>query len=206
MIQNELTSKCVTYNFKELFKKKNYAWFDNGAYNLNIIGIRKFNKNNKATNQFDDVLVIDYNTTQAHKRQIFNITTEPGLYYLTHLANNKGAAILVPNQYRGCWKIGKHNGKYEALCQAKPVTVYRDNNKNDVYDLKPETKDTGMFGINIHRSNQLYTRTTIDQYSAGCQVFNDPADFNTFMGLCKQQMKLYGNSFTYTLLNEEDLI
>lgn len=206
MVQNDLTNKCVIYDFKSLFNKKGYSWFDNKDYNLNIIGIRKANKNHKVTNQYDDVLVVDYNTGNVHKRQIFNITTEPGAYYLKNLANSKGAAILVPNQYKGCWKIGKHNGKYKALCQAKPVTVYRDNNKDDVYDLNPKTTDTGMFGINIHRSNKAYVRTTIDQYSAGCQVFNDSKDFITFMTLCDAQEKRYGNSFTYTLINEEDMI
>ena len=62
-----------------------------------------------------------------------------------------------------------------------------------------------MFGINIHRSNENWTRTTIDKYSAGCQVFNSPIDFTAFIRLCEEQKKRYGNSFTYTLINEEDM-
>ena len=42
-------------------------------------------------------------------------------------------------------------------------------------------------------------------YSAGCQVFADPKDFAKFIELCKKQSTLYGNSFTYTLLDEKDL-
>ena len=120
--------------------------------------------------------------------------------------NTYGTAILVPNQYRGCWQIGLHRGKYKALCQNKPVTVYRDNNKDNKYDLDPSNTTTGMFGINIHRSNETWTRTTVDKYSAGCQVFNSPTDFNAFMRLCEKQKSLYGNNFTYTLINEEDLV
>ena len=62
-----------------------------------------------------------------------------------------------------------------------------------------------MFGINIHRSNEFWTRSTVDQYSAGCQVFNDPKEFNSFMNLIKKSAKIYGNCFTYTLVNEEDI-
>ena len=122
-----------------------------------------------------------------------------------NLCNPKGAAILVPGQYRGCWQIGLHHGKYKALCQRKAVKVYRDNNKDMIYNMTPKNIDKGMFGINIHRSNKTCTCDTIDKYSAGCQVFNDPVEFNAFMRLCEAQRKLYGNSFTYTLINEEDM-
>lgn len=206
MIKTSLYSKCFIYNFQKLFQQKGYAWFDKGAYNLNIIGIRKNNPSNKITNLYDDVIIIDYNTEVSHKRQIFNITTEPGTYYMKHLCNTNGTAILVPNQYRACWQLGLHQGKYKALVQRKPVSVYRDGNKDDVYNLEPITIQNGLFGINIHRSDKNQTRDTIDKYSAGCQVFNDPTDFNAFIRLCEKQKARYGNSFTYTLINEEDLV
>ena len=201
-----LYNRLLNYNFKELFEKKGYAYFEKGAYNLNIIGIRT-NNNNKVTNLFDDLLVVTYKTNDNKwVRQIYTITTEPGYYYMAkHLMNSKCTAILVPGQYRGCWQIGKHRGKYEALCQKKPIKVYRDNNMNDIYDLKPETIDKGIFGVNIHRASQIKPTTTVDKYSAGCQVFSRPQEFNAFMRLCKLQKDIYGNSFTYTLIKEEDL-
>ena len=73
------------------------------------------------------------------------------------------------------------------------------------YDLNPNKIDNGIFGINIHRSDKLWARTTVDQYSAGCQVFNNPNEFNAFIRFCEKQRELYGNNFTYTLINEEDL-
>lgn len=202
-MKTSLFEKAITYNFEKLFKDKGYVWFDKGNYNLNIIGIRS--NNNVVTNKYDDIIVIDYNTDICHKRVCYTITTEPGKYYMQNVANSKGTAILVPSQYRGCWKLGLHRGKYKALCQAKEVKVYRDNNKDMIYDMSPETIDKGIFGINIHRSNETWTRNTIDKYSAGCQVFNDPIEFNSFIRLCEKQRKLYGNSFTYTLINEEDM-
>lgn len=201
-----LKQKCTTYNFKKLFDSKGYTWFDKGNYNLNIIGVRKYVEDNVITNLFDDCLVLLYNIDNTTKRFVYSITTEPGKYYIKNPINAKGTAILAPGQYRGCWKIGKHNGKYDALCQCKPVAVYRDFNKNDIYDLDVNTKQLGLFGINIHRSNPTYSSILIDGYSAGCQVFSNPIEFKAFLSKCKKQMALYGNTFTYTLINEEDMI
>lgn len=204
-MKNKLYAKCKVCDFEKLFAKKGYAYFTKGNYNLNIIGVRS-NQDNKVTNKYDDYLVVIYNTETGIKRQIYTITTEPGLKLMKASNNVKGTAILAPGQYRGAYKIDKHRGKYDALCQRnKVVKVYRDNNRDTVYDYKPESIDTGMFGINIHRSNEFWTRTTIDGYSAGCQVFNDPKEFNSFMILVKKSSKLFGNCFTYTLVNEEDL-
>ena len=198
-------TKCKSFDFEKLFNQKGYAYFTKGNYNLNIIGVRS-NQNNKVTNKYDDCLVVIYNTESGWKRQIYTITTDPGKSSMLAPTSAKGTAILVPGQYRGTYKIDKHRGKYQALCQRnKPVKVYRDNNKDDVYDYNPDTIDTGMFGINIHRSNEFWTRPTVDGYSAGCQVFNDPKEFNSFMNLAKKSAALYGNCFTYTLVTEEDL-
>lgn len=200
-----LKLKCSNYNFEKLFQAKGYAWFKKGIYNLNIVAIR-VNENLKNTNRYDDLLIVDYNTNTGHKRVIYTITTYPGKFYLLNPCSNDGTAILVPGQYRGCWELGLHKGKYKALCQKKPVTVYRDNNKDLLYDLNPITTEKGIFGINIHRSNANQTSKQVDKYSAGCQVFADPVEYNSFIRLCEEQRKLYGNSFTYTLITENDLV
>ena len=203
-MKTSLLTKCTAYNFEKLFKEKGYAWFTKGNYNLNIIGIRS-NNNNKVTNKYDDILVVDYNTGNGHKRVCYTITTEPGKYYMQNLGNPKGTAILVPGQYRGCWQIGLHRGKYKALCQRKPVKVYRDANKNDIYDWDPATLDEGLFGINIHKAGKLSKR--VDTWSAGCQVFASETDFKCFMNYCQKQIDNgKGKTFTYTLLREEELV
>lgn len=204
-MKTKVYAKCKSFDFEKLFKEKGYAYFNKGNYNLNIIGVRS-NQNNKVTNKYDDCLVVIYNTETGWKRQIYTITTDPGKSTIKAPASAKGTAILAPGQYRGTYKIDKHRGKYDALCQRnKPVKVYRDNNKDDVYDYIPENIETGMFGINIHRSNEFWTRTTVDNYSAGCQVFNDPKEFISFMNLVKKAAAIYGNYFTYTLITEEDI-
>ena len=202
-----LYNVCLKYDFEALFKKKGYAYFTQGVYNLNIIGVRSDN-NNKVTNKYDDYLVVTWNTPEGQtRRQVYPITTEPGLYYISKkLLNPKGTAILVPGQYRGCWQIGKHRGKYKALCQKKPVKVYRDNNLDEVYDLNSETIESGIFGINIHRSDELKIYNLVNKWSAGCQVFQYASHFTAFMKKCEKQAELYGNSFTYTLVEEKDLV
>lgn len=205
-MKTPLYSRCVSYNFEKLFKEKGYAWFTKGEYNVNIIGIRS-NQNNKVTNKYDDILVIDYNTGIGHKRQIFRITTDPGLSYVKNSSSIKGVAILAPGQYRGTYKVDLHQGKYKALCQRlKPVKVYRDNNKDEVYDFIPESIESGMFGINIHRSHNSITVENVNKYSAGCQVFADPKEFVAFMRVIEKAKTIWGNSFTYTLINETDMV
>ena len=68
--------------------------------------------------------------------------------------NSKGVAILKPGQYLKSHKLRLHGGKYLALGQQNPLTVYRDNNRDDNYDLNESKTDTGLFGINIHRASK----------------------------------------------------
>ena len=199
-----LNKKVTTYNFADYFKRRGYAFFTKGDYNLNIIGVRR-NNNNEVTNLFDDYLIVLYKADGRWQRKIYEITTEPGEYYMFKPMNKAGSAILVPGQYRGCWKIGKHRNKYEALVQQKRIKVYRDGNRDRIYNMNPTTIDEGIFGINIHRSSEYSVPTYVNTYSAGCQVFRDKKDFESFMRLCRKQRELYGNNFTYTLVTEEEL-
>lgn len=204
MEKDLLYEKLQKYDFESLFKKKGYAYFTNGAYNLNIIGIR--HKGNKVTNMFDDYMVVEYKTTSGIKtRFIYSITTDPGITYMNNPANSNGTAILVPAQYRGAYKLGLHKGKYAALVQNKPVSVYRDSNKDGKYDYDPKSIQTGFFGINIHKAGSLSTR--VNNWSAGCQVFASGKDYVAFIRLCKEQIRAgMGETFTYTLLKEEELL
>ncbi len=200
-------NSLLNYNFASLFAKKGYAYFTSGAYNLNIIGIRTAH-GNKVTNKFDDFFVITYKDKRGEwHRHVWPCTTEPGLDLMKKPSNPKGTAILVPGQYRGLWRIDMHNGKYKALCQrTKPCKVYRDGNKDNIYDLMPTKIDTGIFGINMHRASKWGKIENVGQYSAGCQVFQSPKDFTEMMTLAESQVKAgLGNSFTYTLIKEEDL-
>lgn len=203
MKKETLENALFASGIEETMKKKGYAYFKSGDYNLNIIGIRG-DYGRKVTNKFDDFIVVLYFVSGVLQKKVYSVTTEPGRYYMQQkLGNTKGTAILAPGQYRGCWQIGKHNGQYNALVQCKPVMVWRDGNKDGVYDYV--NIDKGLFGINIHRSSPYSVSTDVHNWSAGCQVFASAKEFAEFMSLCEEQRKRYGNNFTYTLIEEQDL-
>jgi hypothetical protein len=156
--------------------------------------------NSNVTNQFDDYLTVSYRVDGVWRFHIWSITTDPGRTYMLKPMNGLGTAILMPNQYLGTYVIGLHQGKYEALCQYKPVVVYRDKNGDLKYDMT--RPDRGVFGINIHKAGTA--SSIIENWSAGCQVFKKAADFNEFMNICRKSRAISGNSFTYTLLDIKD--
>lgn len=178
--------KYSILELKNEFHKLDYQWLD-----FQIIGVRS--KTN-IPNKFDDLIGLIENNTITW----FTGTTNPGTHWLKNLLNKAGAALLKPGQYLDTYKLDLHQGKYLALCQRKPVTVYRDGDKDDIAE---ETKVTeiGLFGINIHRANPSAISSIIDRWSAGCQVLNNPIDFNYLIKRC-QESKL--KDFSYTLLNE----
>jgi hypothetical protein len=190
-------------------KAKGYKWFEdasNKTYDVNIVGVRNNTPNvaDKVTNVFDDLITISFkNEKGVWEFYCWNATTDPGKKGVEKFTNKNGVARLVPNQYRGVWKVDKHQGKYDALCQRLGnVTVFRDANKNMTYD--ENVTDTGMFGINIHKAGQ--DSTWIDDWSHGCQVFKRVKDFDVFMKICKKAAKIHGNKFSYTLLESTDII
>lgn len=177
------------YTYTELeakFAELGYQW-----PTLHIIGVRSA-ANEK--NKFDDTIYL----VNGPIMQVFSGTTNPGTHWLKNLLNPKGTAVLKPGQYLDTWKLGLHQGKYEALVQRKPVTVYRDGDKDDTAEEQGK-EDTGLFGINIHRANPSAISSLIDRWSAGCQVLNNPKEFSILIETCKQSKKDW---FTYTLLRE----
>ena len=134
------------------------------------------------------------------------MTSLPGLHWLENPMNTKGCAILKEGQYKS-YKVDKHNGKYDAICQRLgDVTVWRDDDRDREYDMVKGTEMTGKFGINLHRAHSNYELETVDKYSAGCQVIQDPDEFDVHMEVVKKAAEVWGNSFTYTLINEKDLL
>lgn len=193
----------MTPFFLKKVESLGYAVFTNGDYNLNIIGIRS---PTRVANAFDDELCVVYKLGGVWQCESFEVTTDPGSpYLLKPLANTKGTAIIAPGQNRGAYRIAKHRGKYDALCQvAGPVTVYRDNNRDNVLDLDESTKQTGMFGINIHKRDG--DSDSVNGASAGCTVFRYSSEFYRFMDLCRSQVSERGfETFSYTVVNYEQI-
>lgn len=188
-------------------KAKGYKWFENGDYNLNIVGVRNGETGTEVTNKFDDFLTLSYKVDGEWNYHCFDATTDPGKHWVENIMREEGVAVLKENQYRGSHQIGLHQGKYEALRQVKPVQVYRDNDLDGNYDLLEENIQEGIFGINIHRATKWEGKksTQIDKWSAGCQVIAANDDFRLFMEICNKAKDTWSNSFTYTLINTNDL-
>ena len=189
-------------------RKTDYLWFEKGDYNLNIVGVRNSDTKNEVTNRFDDKITLSYKVNGEWKFHCFDCTTDPGTHWVENTLSDKGVAILKPGQYRSSHIIRKHQGRYEALGQHKPVKVYRDNNRDHNYDLDEKTIEEGIFGINIHRATKYAGKksTQIDKWSAGCQVIASNDDWKLFMSICRKARVEWGNSFTYTLLDSNQII
>lgn len=201
-MNTSLENKAFNLNAEKAFEAKGYKYFTNGDYNLNIFGIRSAGSVLQE-NYFDDIICVDYKINGLWNREIFTATVDPGLSSLNNPINVKGCAILVPNQYSGMFKIGMHKSSYKALVQNKAVDVYRDNNKDNILDFDPATIENGLFGINLHKAGEA--STIVDGWSAGCQVLAKSKDFEKLMSIVDKSAAIYGDTFTYTLLNEADI-
>lgn len=200
---------------------------DSKRYNLNIVNIRS--KETKA-GKFDDLQVVFWFENSKIKYKKFVVTTDPGVPYLLKPLTSRGTAIVVPGQYKGVWRIGKHRGKYDALVQRGELLVFRDNDKNSIIDYRTLKQfngtnlinnasiiregemfiadahiQKGLFGINCHRASAYSITEIVGLYSAGCCVHNNPKQYDVFINLCKLSSMNWGNSFTSTWITENDL-
>ena len=61
----------LTYDtIKDAVLAKGYNWFENGSYNLNIVGVRNSDTDDEVTNKFDDKITLSYlidNDRQFHE-------------------------------------------------------------------------------------------------------------------------------------------
>ena len=188
-------------------KAKDYKWFENGDYNVNIVGIRNMATGTRVTNKFDDHITVSYKDEGEWKFHCYECTTDPGDDWMDNPMNSKGCAILVPGQYRGSHKLRLHQGRYLALGQQRSVKVYRDRDKDGHYDFDDTTIDEGLFGINIHRATKYAgkTSTYVDKWSAGCQVIASNDNWHSFLDICQTARDKWSNNFTYTLLTSDDI-
>ena len=195
------TQERITDGLSPIQKQQwlnNNLYFDSKGLSLKEDG--DFGKNSQFA--YDSYL----SNLGKERIKIWQITTDPGTFWLNNPLNKLGTAVLKPNQWIDCWSIGNHQGKsdHNALVQTSKITVYRDNDKDNLSEIGKE--DVGLFGINIHRSNASGKTMNIGKWSAGCQVFQVKSDHDQLMKICNLYKKKLNNKFTYTLLLEKDLL
>lgn len=178
---------------------------DKRPFKLNLIGVRNSNAINQ--NSFDDQIAYFYYDDKGKLiGKVVPATTDPSTAWLKDPMNVKGAAVLKSGEYKDAYAIGLHRNKYEALVQVKPVTVIRDNDRDALINYLAPTQ-TGLFGINIHKSAKgKNNEDIIGLDSAGCQVFRNIPDFMDMMRLAQISRSKYGNKFSYILIDERDTI
>ncbi len=181
-------------------RSKNYA-INEKPYQLNIVGVRNAQSQ---PNKFDDSIFVFYKDDKNNwVNKEYPATTDTGMFYLLNPISNLGAAMLKEGQYLNAYKQGLHKGQYLALVQDKPVTTYRDYDRDAIFDVFTK-ETTGMYGINIHKAGA--NSQDVNNWSAGCQVFQKSADFDEFMDMTTKHRNLYSNSFTYTLIDERAIM
>lgn len=189
----------------QVMQEKKYAVFEDAGgkgYDLNLVGIRSAAS---VPNHFDDYITLFYKSGGGWAFHAFPATTDPGLFWLLSPISRKiGTAIVKEGQYRRLWRTGFHKGRYEALVQNAPVTVIRDYDRDNQLDYDSGREETGMFGINLHRAHPERGLMSVDAWSAGCQVIQNPHHFDELMRVVHEGSRAYGNAFTYTLLHERD--
>jgi len=187
-----------------IFEAKSQGYsFDTRPYKLNIIGVR--NPKNTSPEKFDDeIAYFYYDTNDNIIGKVVPATTSPSVYYLENPIASSGSAILKQGQYKDAYSIGLHRGLYEAIVQTKPVTVIRDADRNKYINFFAPTQ-TGTYGINIHHASVKGNVSYIGQDSAGCQTFQNISDFDDMMKMAKKSRDLYGNTFTYTLIDQKQV-
>ena len=157
---------------------------------------------NVKSNRFDDWFYAFWkdDTANWHFRK-YPCTTDPGTFWLKNPKQPQGTAFLKEGQYMNAWKLGLHQGKYQALVQTSPLTIVRGIQRAEGIDWNGGHIETGNFGINIHRATKSGAALIVDRFSAGCQVLANANDFAELMELAKVHASRYGNAFTYSLLD-----
>lgn len=206
----ELSEREIS-KLKRAIIQRGFKLFDNGPYDLNVISIRS---NVTESDKFDDVLcVIFKKSNRMWYGYSYPITTDPGKHWLLNPLNKKGTLILKANeQYLKMFKMGFHgrsgSNPYRAPEQVGSGIYVRDNNKDSLLDFSlfknPANWIRGVFKTNIHRASFWKRLFNIGKYSAGCQVFADPNDFDHFMELFDKQINNgYGDYLSYTLFTQK---
>lgn len=195
----------MTYDqIKALYLSKNYKFYENGQYNVNLGGRR--NKDLTITDKFNDICFVAYIDEFNQKQCLeFQATTKPGLKYLSQeLGNPNGTFILDPGQYSGVWMVGYHHrgqaNQYPAYEQKGVFKGHRDKILNGKFDLDgPPYTDAA--GVNGHHA-AIGESALVGPWSSGCQVLSSDKEHKIWLAIGERCAELYGNSFTYTLFQD----
>lgn len=202
-----MTNNLTYGSVRELYSSKGYR-FRQSRMGLNIFGIRS---KESESDKFDDLGGCAWIDSKGDERLFtFKMTTDPGKHWLLTPMNKNGCIIMVPGQYIEVYGKGLHNGEYDCFKQIKPIRYVRDNNKNtkldfDLYRNPSNLVINGFWGnngTNIHRASKFKIVNLVQKWSAGCQVVQNPKDFDILLGLRDISISYGFKAWDYTLFEE----
>jgi hypothetical protein len=204
-------------------------------YEMNIVGIRRSYEGQNYTNKHSDYLWLFWkNDSNQWQYRRYAISTMPGYYQAVYTENppklrparsdqdkeiaidvktapsiksKGGMGVMTEGFYKNMYRIGNFHGKL-AMLNVSPHNFYLDDREGSQIRFKKDNSGKtivkkGITGMHIHHGSP--GGRTVDNYSRGCQVFQNESDREAFFRICEQHKKRYGNSFNYTLIRERDL-
>lgn len=182
------------------------------------------------TNKFTDIVIVAWIENGQKFAESYPATTVPGASFA--LSSNKkfasqsknanGVGIMKEKQYINQYTPGYHHGgsakPHLALRSVSSQTAHRDKNYADNW-LTLAVSPTGKLGANLaglfqdgggmqlHNSGaSTAANKTVDNWSAGCQVFANEKQHNRLMELANKSQKVTkSNKFSYVLLNDKEI-
>lgn len=163
-----------------------------GEIDVNVIGQRG---PSRRAGELDDLISVVWFEGGSWREVAWPCSTDPGRHFLARPMNPRGTAILAPGQYRGAYTIGLHkqDPRRPALVQTGPVSVFRDQNRDEILDIEGPVYP-GLHGINIHDDAGVGAEA-----SAGCTVLKR-AHLDELLAIVRRSTARYGPRVSYTLI------
>jgi hypothetical protein len=175
-------------------------------YRINLAGVRTSYEVSK-TDGFDDTLCVWRYTESGELQYIVGDgTTLAGLYYATkELLNPEGVAIISEGYHKDLWVWAYHHD-YEAFKQNASFSGFRDKNKDYKFDLNNPVLIQKTACVNMHHAGSNTSDTkTIGRNSAGCQVWEQMADWIRVKTWGKKDHDIYKKPFSYLCISRDDV-
>jgi hypothetical protein len=184
------------------------------------------------TNRFTDVVIVAWKEGGKTFAESYPATTVPGASWSLSTnrkfnaskGNANGVGIMREKQFIDQYTPGMHHGgsasPHLALRSVSGQSAHRDKNYSDnwlhlavtpVGKLSAAPNLAGLFsdggGMQLHNSGaSTAANKTVDNWSAGCQVFANQKQHNRLMELVgKSQKATKKNKFSYVLLNSKEI-
>ena len=195
---------------RRVCEQRGWVWRDpyTQHHAVNVFGIRSMSS--RAGVYDDECMLIVGDPDDGVVVWRWCITTDPGPYFMTHPVHHKGCASLAHGfQYMytvGWHKAGKSPG-YRACNQLGNVLVYRDNDRDRVFEYDVESIMVGRFGINHHHGGEdSEPGDTFEGKSAGCQVWCKKTEFNgEYLPLVTESERHHGKGFPYAVILQAEV-